>query len=127
MGGLRINPGSVRIARAGNGERRKMKARGVKELKRYLNGDRLTQRQAIIAKCADCTNYYADGKDDCLIPDCPLYPFMPYRNKEKYPDFKSTARVQSAQRNLKPKTRGTIPIKGINSPNISKDISVGLS
>ena len=60
-------------------EGRKMKARGVKELKAYLNGDRLTQRQAIIAKCADCTNYYADGKNDCLIPDCPLYPYQPYQ------------------------------------------------
>lgn len=101
-----------------------MKARGVKELKRYLDGDRLTQRQAIIAKCADCTNYYGDGKVDCLIPDCPLYLFMPYRNKEKYPDFKSVARVQSAQRNFKPKTRVRVARKGINSPTINKTIPV---
>jgi hypothetical protein len=127
MAGLLINPGSARIVRQGIGIRRKMKARGVRELKRYLNGDRLTQRQAIIANCASCMNYYADGKNDCLIPNCPLYPFMPYRNKEKYPDFKSTARVQSAQRNLKPKTRGRIATKGINSPNTDKTISTEAS
>jgi hypothetical protein len=101
-----------------------MKARGNKELKKYLYGDRLTQRQAIIAKCFDCMGQYIDGKIDCLILDCPLYPFMPYRNKEKYPDFKSTARVQSAQRNLKPKARVRIATKGVNFPNIDKSISV---
>ncbi|RPI50786.1 MAG: hypothetical protein EHM49_08065 [Deltaproteobacteria bacterium] len=55
------------------------KARGNKELKKYLLGARLTQRQAILAKCADCMGYYLDGRLDCEIEDCPLYPFMPYR------------------------------------------------
>ncbi len=60
------------------------KARGNKELKKHLLGDRLTQRQAILAKCADCCGYYFDGREDCDIPDCPLYSYMPYR-KEKIP------------------------------------------
>jgi hypothetical protein len=99
-----------------------MNARGVRELKKYLAGDRLTQRQAILAKCADCTNWYGDGKDDCLIPDCPIYPFMPYRDKEKYPDFKSVARVQAGHRNFKPEANGRIARKGVNSPTISKTV-----
>jgi hypothetical protein len=24
--------------------------------------------------------YYADGKMDCIVKDCPLYPFMPYKD-----------------------------------------------
>ena len=54
------------------------KARGNKELKKYLAGESLTQRKAILAKCADCMGYYVDGKLDCQMPDCSLYPFMPY-------------------------------------------------
>jgi hypothetical protein len=55
-----------------------MKAKGIKELNKYKMGDKLTNRQAIIAKCADCMGLYVDGKLDCTIPDCPLYPLMPY-------------------------------------------------
>ncbi len=62
--------------------------RGVKELKKHLAEERLTLRQMILAKCADCTNWYADGKEDCKIPDCPLYPLSPYG---KHPVFRSRA------------------------------------
>ena len=33
---------------------------------------------AIRAKCGDCMANYADGRVDCIIPECLLYPFMPY-------------------------------------------------
>lgn len=59
-------------------------AKGRKELLAHLEGTQLTQRQMIQAKCYDCTGYYADGKQDCSMPDCPLYPLMPYRKGEKY-------------------------------------------
>ncbi len=55
-----------------------MKARGIKELNKYQSGSKLSLKQAILAKCADCLGLYADGKADCDMPDCPLYPFMPY-------------------------------------------------
>lgn len=58
-------------------------ARGKNELKKHaLDGERLTQRQAIYAKCYDCMGGYSDGKYSCGIPTCPLYPFMPYNNVE---------------------------------------------
>ena len=44
----------------------------------YLNNEHLTARQAIIAKCAECCAGYHDGRNDCGMRDCPLYPFMPY-------------------------------------------------
>jgi len=49
-----------------------------KYLLRYLSGDKLTPMQTIYAKCYECMGYYADGKIDCEISDCPNYPFMPY-------------------------------------------------
>lgn len=58
-----------------------IKARGGKEFKKYLEGGRLTQRQMILAKCYECIGGYADGKMDCEIKDCPLYPLMPYRER----------------------------------------------
>jgi hypothetical protein len=54
---------------------------GLRHLRRYLAGERLTQRQAILAKCNECCGYYIDGRKDCGVVDCSLHPFMPYRNK----------------------------------------------
>jgi len=53
--------------------------RGKKELLKHLDGQTISARQAIIAKCYECNGYYADGKADCKMPDCPLYPYMIYR------------------------------------------------
>jgi hypothetical protein len=55
-------------------------AKGRQELIKHLKGQRLTFRQSILAKCYDCMGYYADGKMDCIVKDCPLYPFMPYKD-----------------------------------------------
>lgn len=57
-----------------------IKAQGKLELIRYLeNNMRLTQRQAILAHCYECTGFYSGGKQDCQVPDCPFYEYMPYR------------------------------------------------
>jgi hypothetical protein len=55
-------------------------AQGRTELLKHVAGKRLTRNQAIKAKCYDCMGGYTDGKQDCRIHVCPLYPFMPYRN-----------------------------------------------
>jgi len=55
-----------------------MKAAGGSEFRRYELGEKITQRQSIRAKCFDCMGKYADGKIDCEIPECSLYPWMPY-------------------------------------------------
>lgn len=56
---------------------------GRKHYIRFLNGERLTQREAILAKCYDCDGGHSDGKFDCEMPACSLYPFMPYLGKVK--------------------------------------------
>jgi hypothetical protein len=60
-----------------------IKARGKGELLKHLTGGRLTQRQAIHAHCYECMGYYSDGKQDCLVPSCPMYEFMPYRGLDE--------------------------------------------
>jgi hypothetical protein len=47
-----------------------------------MKGDVLTQRQVILAKCCECMGYYIDGRECCGIQTCPLYPFMPYKNRK---------------------------------------------
>jgi hypothetical protein len=54
---------------------------GPRLLTAYRTGIVLTRRQAIIAKCADCMNNYVDGRNDCGVRTCPLYPWMPYAGK----------------------------------------------
>jgi hypothetical protein len=56
-----------------------MAGKGSTQLKEYREkGKKLTQRGAINAKCADCMGDYADGRDDCDMQKCPLYPWQPY-------------------------------------------------
>jgi hypothetical protein len=50
---------------------------------KHLDGKPLTARQAILAKCAECSGMYVDGREACEIPDCPLWPFMPYNPKKR--------------------------------------------
>lgn len=52
---------------------------GSAALKKHLEGRRLTRSQAIQAKCAECCGDFSDGRFDCEIPACPLYPWQPYR------------------------------------------------
>jgi len=57
------------------------KSSGKTQYLRYLQGEKLTYMQAVLAKCAECNCGYDNGRRDCEIPICPLYPFMPYRGK----------------------------------------------
>jgi len=41
-----------------------------------------TRSLAMQSKCHECTGRYADGKNDCQMPTCSLYPWMPYAELE---------------------------------------------
>ena len=60
-------------------------AQGQKQLHKHLTGGRLSYKEAVLAKCYECTGGYADGKMDCKVPECPLYGFMPFRDSRKKP------------------------------------------
>ncbi len=54
---------------------------GRTDYKKFTEGKRLTCLQAIRAKCYECVAGYDDGRYDCTVSNCPLYPFMPYKGK----------------------------------------------
>ncbi len=55
---------------------------GRKELARHLQGRKTTPQGAMRAKCYECMGFYIDGAGDCGIQDCPIHPWMPYRQIE---------------------------------------------
>jgi len=61
-------------------EKRGITAQGKAELLKYLEDRKVTRKEAMLAKCYECTNGYADGKIDCGMKSCPLYSFMPFKN-----------------------------------------------
>lgn len=58
------------------------RAKGRKELQKHVNGGKLTPKEAILADCYECMGGYTDGIYSCGIPACPLYSYMPYRDKK---------------------------------------------
>ncbi len=68
-----INEWLLKSARSG-----KLRA-GKNSLIKHLTGNRLTQRQAISAKCFDCNGM--GESNSCDLVSCPLLPFSPYRDK----------------------------------------------
>ena len=55
------------------------KSPGRAAMARHLAGKKIGRKAAMEAKCFDCCAGYADGKQDCRCPRCPLYSWMPYR------------------------------------------------
>jgi len=41
-----------------------------------------TRALAMAAKCHDCCGGYIDGKYDCTVTSCPLYPWFPYKDSK---------------------------------------------
>jgi hypothetical protein len=78
------------------------KARGQAELVKHLDGKQLTPSGAIRAKCYECTGGFDQGRNDCMVPDCPLYQFYPYgkwgirKKRQMSPEHK--ARLQNLAR-----------------------------
>ena len=54
---------------------------GKGQLVKYLSGIKITRGGAIKAKCYDCDGFGDSG--ECDLIQCPLYPFSPYKTKEK--------------------------------------------
>lgn len=52
---------------------------GRKEYLKHLQNKKITRDEAIAAQCYACMGYYRDGREDCKIYTCPLYPFSPSR------------------------------------------------
>ena len=59
-------------------EKHGVTAQGKTEYIRYLQGEAITRKEAMLAMCYQCSNLYLDGRLDCENKTCPLYPYMPY-------------------------------------------------
>jgi hypothetical protein len=55
--------------------------KGKNELIKHLEGGKLSRTQAMKAKCYDCMGYFIDGRQDCKIPNCPMFNYR--SNKDK--------------------------------------------
>jgi len=97
--------------------------RGQKEFLKHLDGELITMKQAILAKCYDCMGYYSDKGEDCELPTCPLYSYMPFR-KDKPKREMSEAQKEAMRENLKKARAATSkppPTLLFNNGDYSKD------
>ena len=54
------------------------KIKGQKEWAKFVNGEELTRKEAIFAKCYEC-NGFDESRDDCMGGiSCPLYHWSPH-------------------------------------------------
>ena len=61
-----------------------VEAQGRRELVKYLEGKKISRKEAMSAFCYECQGYCKDGRVDCENVNCPMYPYMPYsKNKEQ--------------------------------------------
>jgi hypothetical protein len=58
--------------------KRGLESGGKRHLIAHMEGKRLSLVQMVKAKCYECMNAFVDGRQDCGISDCPLYPRMPF-------------------------------------------------
>ncbi len=68
--------------RKGKGEIGMDAVYGKKDFEKFSKGKSINTMSAILAKCYDCMGFYVDGTADCKCPECPLYPWMPYKEKK---------------------------------------------
>lgn len=57
--------------------------KGKTEFIHHLEGEQLSRKQAIAAHCYECMGYFSDGRQDCRMQQCSLYPFMVFSSKKK--------------------------------------------
>ena len=66
-----------------------VKCKGRKEYQKFLNKEKLTRKEVILAQCYICYIITAAPDElDCLCDTCPVYAYMPYK-KTKNPEFES--------------------------------------
>lgn len=56
------------------------KLKGQTEYEKFLKGDRLSPKRAILAQCYQCNGFEQSGSD-CGGKACPLYAYSPYKGK----------------------------------------------
>lgn len=74
------------------------------------NEKRLTAIKAIRAKCLDCSGGSREEVKQCVIPDCPLYPFRLGKNpnikRKEYTEEERKAMAETLAKRLGRKSAG---------------------
>ena len=53
--------------------------KGFVQYRKFKKGEKLTRKEAMLAKCYDC-NGLEESRADCLEDNCPMYDYRPYRS-----------------------------------------------
>lgn len=53
-------------------------AKGKAEYLKWLEGGKLSRKEAMDANCYLCMGYYSDGRGECSVKLCPVRNYMPY-------------------------------------------------
>jgi len=62
--------------------------------------DMVTPTKAIRLKCMDCTNWHKTEVTNCVITDCPLFPFRRSIDFQDITDEQRESRKRAALQNL---------------------------
>lgn len=54
--------------------------KGSREYKKFMDGEKLTRKEAMLAMCYDC-NGGEESRTDCLSDKCPMYDYRTYKQK----------------------------------------------
>ena len=70
-------------------EKNGLLSKGKRHLIKHLEGGKLSRSEAMQAKCYDCMGYFSDGRQDCMVENCPMFNFRPYKDgKTRSPQSK---------------------------------------
>ena len=56
-------------------------SKGKAEYLKWLEGGKLTRKEAMDANCFLCMGYFLDGKAECTVSLCPMRDYMAYNPK----------------------------------------------
>jgi len=73
--------------------------KGEKEYRKFLEGQPLTRKEAMLAHCYQC-NGLGESRADCQGYSCPLYQYAPYRKNDPQTKAKITAALETLRQQL---------------------------
>lgn len=71
-----------------------LQAIGKAHLLKHIDGEKLSRKEAMQAKCYDCMGYFIDGRADCQIKYCPMFDYRPFKDR---PESKKLALTKSSE------------------------------
>ena len=59
------------------------KFQGGKEYKKFLDGKKLTRKEAMLAHCYEFMGGFDEGRQDCMCKSRPMYRLYPYNDSSR--------------------------------------------